>query len=179
LTPSDAIIFLVSGLAAFFDLKLRRIPNWLIVSGLLCGVVLNYFHGDGRWLQSVFGFLVGVAVLVLPFAFGWIGAGDVKFFGVIGALLGISWLPRVFFYSALVAGVIAFGYLAAGLASFSRLKSYWLDIKTAVLSLGNVLPGPGPGRSRGADGSVPWGVAFAAGMIIAYYFDPNGRWSGF
>jgi prepilin peptidase CpaA len=139
---------------------------------------LNYSHGDGRWLQSISGFLVGVAVLVLPFAFGWIGAGDVKFFGVVGALLGISWLPRVFFYSALVAGVIAVGYLTAGLASFARLRSSWLDVKTAVLSLGNVLPEPA--RVRNSDGgSVPWGVAFAAGMIIAYYFDPSGRWSGF
>ena len=118
-------------------------------------------------------------MLVLPFAFGWIGAGDVKFFGVVGSLLGISWLPRVFFYSALVAGVIAVGYLAAGLASFSRLKSYWLDIKTAVLSLGNVLPEPARVRNRDSGSSVPWGVAFAAGMIIAYYFDPSGRWSGF
>jgi prepilin peptidase CpaA len=179
LNPSDAIILLVSGLAAFFDLKLRRIPNWLIASGLICGIVLNYFHGDGRWLQSIYGFLVGVAVLVLPFAFGWIGAGDVKFFGVVGSLLGISWLPRVFFYSALVAGVIAVGYLAVGLASFSRLKSYWLDIKTAVLSLGNVLPEPAYVRTHDSNGSVPWGVAFAAGMIIAYYFDPSGQWSGF
>ena len=179
MTLSDAIIVLVSGLAAFFDLRLRRIPNWLIASGLFCGVVLNYFHGDGRWLQSVSGFLVGVAVLVLPFAFGWIGAGDVKFFGVVGALLGISWLPRVFFYSALVAGVIAVGYLAAGLASFSRLKSYWLEVKAAVLSMGSVLPDPVYARNRGAGGSVPWGVAFAAGTIIAYYFDPSGHWAGF
>lgn len=163
----------------FFDLKLRKIPNWLIASGLLCGVVLNYFHGDGRWLQSVYGFFVGVAVLVVPFAFGWIGAGDVKFFGVVGALLGISWLPRVFFYSALVAGVIAVAYLVTGLSSFSRLKSFWLEIKTAVLSMGSVLPEPVYARHRDPGASVPWGVAFAAGMIIAYYFDPNGQWSGF
>jgi len=169
----------VSGLAAFFDLRVRRIPNWLIASGLFCGVVLNYFLGDGRWLQSVSGFVAGIAVLVLPFALGWIGAGDVKFFGVVGALLGISWLPRVFFYSALVAGVIAVGYLAVGLASFARLKSNWLEVKLAFLSMGNVLPQPVHARNRGGDASVPWGVAFAAGTIIAYYLDPRGKWAGF
>jgi len=26
---------------------------------------------------------------------------------------------------------------------------------------------------------VPWGVAFAAGTIFAYYVDHNGRWAGF
>ena len=149
------------------------------MSGLLCGVTLNAIQGSGQLVNSLLGFVVGIAVLVLPFALGWIGAGDVKFFGVIGALLGVAWLPRVFFYSALVAGVIAVGYLAVGLASFSRLRTFWFDMKTAVLSLGRVLPDPVYVRSQESGGSVPWGVAFAAGTIVAYYFDPSGRLAGF
>ena len=175
----DALILLVSGLSAFFDLKTRRIPNWLIATGLFCGVTLNAIQGASFLLGSMAGFLVGIAVLLLPFALGWIGAGDVKFFGVVGSLLGISWLPRVFFYSALVAGVIAVGYLATGLASFTRFKAFWWDIKNAILSLGQVLPDPVSVRSREGGGSVPWGVAFAAGTIIAYYMDPSGQWAGF
>jgi prepilin peptidase CpaA len=179
LTLSDTVIFFVSGLSAFFDLRIRRIPNWLIISGLFCGIVLNAFQGAGHLMQSIAGFAVGIAVLILPFAFGWMGAGDVKYFGVIGALLGASWLPRVFFYSALVAGLIAFVYLAFGLARFSRFKQSWLDLKLAVLSMGHVLPDPVQKRTREHGDSVPWGVAFAAGTIIAYYVDPNGRWAGF
>jgi prepilin peptidase CpaA len=175
----DTIILLVTALSAFFDFKIRRIPNWLIVSGLICGVLLNSMQGASQLVQSMLGLLVGIAVLVLPFALGWIGAGDVKFFGVIGAILGVGWLPRVFFYSALVAGIIAIGYLAFGLASFSRAKSLWIEIKTAILSLGNVLPDPVYVRNRGSGGSVPWGVAFAGGTIIAYYIDPSGQWAGF
>ncbi|MGH7794606.1 MAG: A24 family peptidase [Candidatus Binatia bacterium] len=176
---SDTIILLVSALSAFFDFRVRRIPNWLIAFGLICGVALNAMQGAGYLVQSMLGLVVGIAVLVLPFALGWIGAGDVKFFGVVGAILGVNWLPRVFFYSALIAGVIAVGYLAFGLASFARIKSFWLDIKTAVLSMGHVLPDPVYVRHREGGGSVPWGVAFAAGTIIAYYIDPNGQWAGF
>ena len=134
-------------------------------------------QGANHLVQSLLGFLIGIMVLVFPFALGWIGAGDVKFFGVVGAILGVSWLPRVFFYSALVAGVIAILYLASGLANFSRMRSFWLDIRTAFLSMGTVLPDPVYVRTRGT--SVPWGVAFAGGTIIAYYFDPNGQWAGF
>jgi prepilin peptidase CpaA len=130
-------------------------------------------------IQSVLGLLVGIAVLLVPFALGWIGAGDVKFFGVIGAILGVSWLPRVFFYSALLAGLIAVGYLALGVASVARLKSLWLDLKATILSMGTVLPSPVYARPGAAGGSVPWGVAFAGGTIIAYYLDPSGRWAGF
>jgi len=179
LTLADNIIFLVSGLSAFFDLKMRRIPNWLIIVGLLCGVFLNAFQGTGHLIQSLTGFAVGIGVLLLPFAFGWIGAGDVKYFGVVGALLGVYWLPRVFFYSALVAGLIAVGYLGVGLARFTRFRQSWLDLKVAVLSMGYVLPDTVQKRTREHGDSVPWGVAFAAGTIIAYYIDPNGQWAGF
>ena len=151
----------------------------MIGLGLTCGVVLNAFQGSHYLVQSLLGFVVGVAALILPFALGWIGAGDVKYFGVVGALLGVSWLPRVFFYSAVIAGLIALGYVAIGLVSFSRFKNFWLDIKAVVLSMGNILPDP-VGVKAGIPGNaVPWGVAFAAGTFIAYYLDPSGRWAGF
>lgn len=130
-------------------------------------------------VQSILGFFVGIAALILPFAMGWIGAGDVKYFGVVGALLGVSWLPRVFFYSALIAGLIAVGYLAVGSTRSSRFREFWLDFKNTVVSLGQVLPDPVHVKTRERGGSVPWGVAFAVGTIIAYFVDPNGRWAGF
>ena len=179
MTISDAVIFCVSGLSAFFDLRIRKIPNWLIVVGLLCGLVLNGLQGASYLLASVMGFFVGIFVLVLPFALGWIGAGDVKYFGVVGALLGISWLPRVFFYSALVAGFIAAAYMVGGLSRSSRFKELWLDLKTMIVSGGQVLPSPVSARTSESDRSVPWGVAFAAGTILAYYFDSTGKWASF
>jgi len=169
----------VSGISAFFDYKVRRIPNWLIVIGLICGVTLNAFQSASLLAHSLVGLVIGVMVLIVPFAFGWIGAGDVKFFGVVGSLLGVSWLPRVFFYSALVAGLIALSYLAAGTVRSTLFRQSWLDLKVAVLSMGQVLPEPVQKRSGQQGGSVPWGVAFAAGTIIAYYLDPTGRWAGF
>ena len=140
--------------------------------------MLNALQGTSHLVQSIAGFAVGIAVLILPFAFGWMGAGDVKYFGVVGALLGASWLPRVFFYSALVAGLIAITYLGFGLVRLSRFKQSWLDIKVAILSMGQVLPKSVQGPRERGD-SVPWGVAFAAGTIIAYYVDPKGQWAGF
>lgn len=179
MTISDVVIFSVSGLAAFFDLWIRKIPNWLSLVGLLCGLVLNGFHGSSYLIASILGFLAGVVVLVFPFALGWVGAGDVKYFGVVGALLGLSWLPRVFFYSAMVAGLIAVAYMVTGLAGSSRFTELWLDLKTMVVSGGQVLPASVSTRTSERDMSVPWGVAFAAGTILAYYFDPTGKWVSF
>ena len=141
--------------------------------------MLNALQGTGHLVQSIAGFGIGIAVLILPFALGWMGAGDVKYFGVVGALLGASWLPRVFFYSALVAGLIAISYVGAGLVRLTRFKQFWLDIKVAIVTMGQVLPEPVQKRTSAHGDSVPWGVAFAAGTIIAYYVDPTGQWAGF
>lgn len=110
--------------------------------GLICGVTLNAFQSASLLAHSLVGLVIGVMVLIVPFAFGWIGAGDVKFFGVVGSLLGVSWLPLVFFYSALVAGLIALSYLAAGTVRSTLFRQSWLDLKVAVLSMGQVFLSP-------------------------------------
>ena len=166
-------------MSAFFDFRIRRIPNWLILLGLVSGLILNAFHGIPQLVQSAMGLVLGILVLLLPFALGWIGAGDVKFFGVVGCLLGITWLPRVFFYSSLAAGTIALTYLVCGRSQFGGVGELWGDLKLLVLSQGRVTPTPINKRTKDSRGSVPWGVAFAAGTIIAYYFDPQGRLAGF
>lgn len=175
----DFTLVFVSCLSAFFDLVARRIPNWLIAIGATTGLAINAFQGGHYFLQSLLGLAVGVAVLVLPFAMGWIGAGDVKFFGVMGAQLGLVLLPRIFLYSAIVAGVIALASLLSGKISSFSFKQIWLDVKIAIISMGRIIPPPVRERVAKRDESVPWGVAFAAGSLIAYYLDPDGKLAGF
>ena len=171
----------MTALSVFFDLTVRRIPNWIIAFGLAGGLLLNASQGFAQFSHSLLGFIGGIAVFIVPFAVGWMGAGDVKYFGVVGALLGVEWLPRVLFYSILTAGVLAVACVAVGRFDFSSrfFKDAWTDFKLAIFSLGRVLPDSiGKRTAKGAD-SVPWGVAIGAGTLVAYYFDPTGRWAGF
>jgi Flp pilus assembly protein protease CpaA len=181
LSPLDFSILLVTVLSVFFDLTVRRIPNWIIAFGLAGGLLLNATEGVVQFSHSLLGLIVGIAIFIVPFALGWMGAGDVKYFGVVGALLGVEWLPRVLFYSILTAGVLAVAYVAVGRFDFSSgfFKNVWTDCKLAFLSFGRLLPDSISKRTaKGAD-SVPWGVAIGAGTLVAYYFDPTGRWAGF
>jgi prepilin peptidase CpaA len=178
-TPLDFSILLVSALSVFFDLTVRRIPNWIILFGLSGGLLLNGFQGFTQFSYSLLGFIGGIAVFIVPFALGWMGAGDVKYFGVVGGLLGIQWLPRVLFYSVLTAGILAVGSIALGRANSGVFRNLLVDCKVVIFSLGRVLPDSISKRTaKGAD-SVPWGVAIGAGTLLAYYLDPTGRWMGF
>jgi prepilin peptidase CpaA len=165
------------GLAALFDIKERRIPNWVILFGLIAGLVLGAFRGGTHFIFNVSGFFAGILALMIPFAFGWMGAGDVKMFAAMGALIGYKPLPRVFFYSCLVAGVIALIAMGLGQARQISFKNFWNDCKFMFLTLGIRLPNNK--RIDSGSYSVPWGVAIGAGTIMAYYVDPSGSWAGF
>jgi prepilin peptidase CpaA len=59
----QVILLLIVCLAAIYDLRYRRIPNWLVLIGLLLGLGVNAFLFEWARLQrSLLG--VGIALLV-------------------------------------------------------------------------------------------------------------------
>lgn len=176
LTLNLSLLTIIS-LAALFDIRERRIPNWIILLGITSGVVLGGLQGGAHLILAVAGFFAGILALMVPFTFGWMGAGDVKFFAAVGALLGYKTLPRVFFYSCIVAGIIALTAMALGQARQSSFKHFLADCKYMLF----LLPAGIPDSTLRESGvySVPWGVAIGAGTIIACYIDPTGKWAGF
>jgi prepilin peptidase CpaA len=162
-----------------FDLVERRIPNWLVLSGLVGSMGFGAWRGSGELLECLLGFGVGIALFFVPFALGWTGAGDLKMFGTVGAILGIRFVPRVFFYTALcglVLGLIAVAFNRGKLNSF---KPLWNDLKIWIISRGAVAPATVGTRAAKGQPAVPYGVAIAIGTLITYYLDPRGEWAGF
>lgn len=92
------------------DLRSRRIPNALTLSGIGTGLVLGGFlDGLGGCLAAAAGALLAVVLLLAPFAMGGIGGGDVKMMAAIGSLIG----PRALLAS-LLAGMLLGGLVAVG-----------------------------------------------------------------
>ena len=182
LTLFDLAIFAVISLAAFFDLEWRRIPNWLILFGLIAGLGLSSLRGMNEVYQSLLGMGVGIGVLFIPFAFRWIGAGDVKLLGVMGAFVGPYMLLRVLWYAALATGVMAIFSVIFRRLSIDFLIRASVDFKQAMM----VLLTFGRSQAQSANAwtarnrqGVPWGVGIGLGTVFAYYLDPTGRWAGF
>jgi len=160
----------------------RRIPNWLILFGLIVALGLSGLRGPSEFYQSLIGIGVGIGVLLIPFAFRWIGAGDVKFLGVMGAFVGPYLLPRVLWYSVLVAGAMAILSLVFRRLSIDFLMRASVDFKRAMLVLLTFGRGQGESANAGSGTNrqgVPWGVGIGLGTVVAHYLDPTGRWAGF
>lgn len=95
-----AVAALVIGAAAC-DCWMKKIPNWLTVSGFFAGIAYNFYTAGWQGLAvSSLGFLTGFGVLFIVFAFSGGGGGDVKLMTAVGAWVG--WLPTVLVYFASV-----------------------------------------------------------------------------
>jgi prepilin peptidase CpaA len=98
--------------AGVYDIRWRRVPNWLTLSGVVLGVALNTFlyETPGLWL-SLKGLGVALLVYFPLYAIRAMGAGDAKLMAAIGALVGPwNWFG-VFMISAVTGGVFAIALL--------------------------------------------------------------------
>ncbi|MDG2524444.1 prepilin peptidase [Stenotrophomonas sp. HITSZ_GD] len=100
---------------AVSDLYARRVSNrWLLTAlALLAALLVAQGADAARWGHAALG-LACAAILLPCYAIGWMGAGDVKFFAVLGALLGgAAPLLPVWIIASLLAGLHAMAVLAA------------------------------------------------------------------
>jgi prepilin peptidase CpaA len=96
------------------DLRTRRIPNSLTLSGLVLGVGLNtLFQRGGGFRLAAAGLGLALLIYVPLYLIRAMGAGDVKFMAAIGALIGPeNWLA-VFLMTAILGGIASLGLVVA------------------------------------------------------------------
>ena len=109
--PRGELIVLTALLliAAVFDIRSRRIPNWLTLSGVIAGILLNWYIGppEAGVLFALAGFGTGFAVYMFLYLIRAMGAGDVKLMAAVGAIVGLQRWFGIFFVTALVGGIAA------------------------------------------------------------------------
>lgn len=159
--------------ALWQDLISRRIPNRLVLLGLLAGLACNTFlpQGAGLFLpdagglgldKALLGLLSGGAMLLPLYLLRAMGAGDVKLMAAVGAFFG----PLQAVGAALLT-FLAGGLLALAAALFSRsLPQVFDNLRLMLLYLAS-------GREAGlkmadapTSGRLPYAVAIALGTVF-------------
>ena len=124
--------------AAIFDIRSRRIPNWLTLSGILLGLGLNALLAYPYPLEGLkysgLGMLFAFAVYFVLYLIHAMGAGDVKLMAAVGAILASpsGWF-RLFIVTALIGGMFAVVLL---LAKGRVRKTFW-NVAYLVNELGH------------------------------------------
>ena len=153
--------------AAVWDVRTRRVPNWLVISGLAFALLTQCLeHGvlAGSWTWLL-GTATGLGLFLGIYLLGGMGAGDVKLMGAIGAFVGPFGALHIAFVSFLAGGVLA---LAMVLLRRDAQRSF-AGVSTLLMSLpfgGKAVPSPETGGKRSGTIQLPYAVAFAAGTLL-------------
>ena len=133
----------VSTIAVYTDTKRGLIPNYLTFPAMMVGIGLNTAVGgwEGLGFASQ-GLALGLGLLLLPFLFGGMGAGDVKLMAAIGAFLGPQLVLQAFIFGALMGGAVALliiirthGWFSVHLALFGGWRRFFAtDSPTSMAS---------------------------------------------
>ena len=109
MSPINLLLVCTCLAGAIWDLRTRRIPNWITVPALIAALVLHSYRG--ALMQSLIGFVVSLCLGIPLFALRGLGAGDVKLTAAVGAIVGWPAFVVVFVLHALLGGAAAIGLL--------------------------------------------------------------------
>jgi prepilin peptidase CpaA len=170
LVPASIVLF-ATLIAAVMDVWKFKVYNALTIPLLLSGLAYHGVVGGTGGLQgSLMGLLFGFGVLIVVYAMGGMGAGDVKLMAAVGAWLGMPLTFYVFALSALASGA----YAAVLILSSGNLRESWIELQVVVfriMAFGQYLGADGRleaelKRSDRHQRLVPFGAMLAVGLLV-------------
>jgi len=155
--------------ASATDLRAQKIPNYLTFPAIVAALC---YHGLTQGLDGLLfglaGLGLGLALMIVPFFLGVMGAGDVKLLAAVGAWLGALGVFTSFLFTSLFGGIYAFIVLL-----FHRdvlkyaLKNLWSTLMVFLATgrfswtkLDTIRPLP----------RLCYGLAIAIGTVVAMFY---------
>jgi prepilin peptidase CpaA len=156
------LITILLTIAVITDVRSRRIPNMLTFPAVIAAIAYHsWLSGFDGLLFSIEGIGVGLAVFIVFYLAGGMGAGDVKLMGAVGGFLGPKGVFIAFLCTALIGGIYAMAMLA-----FHGYKRYGSILKTFVLTR-KIIYIPRSNEEKGF--RLCYGVAIALGTLLSFF----------
>jgi prepilin peptidase CpaA len=159
-------VSLYAVIATCWDVRERRIPNWLSGTALLLALPVAASDSGIGLVAAGSGFVLGGVAFFVPFVLGAMGAGDLKFAAVAGAWLG----PYVGLHALLLGTALGLfvgigsaagaGRLGEAIRGAARLV-YLFASSLSVAAL------PPADREAARVAPIPYAAPLAAGVIGA------------
>jgi prepilin peptidase CpaA len=168
-----ACVVALGGLAAWFDIRERRVPNSVTIPALAAGLAIGALGGWEGLGWALGGAAFGFFFALPFFLVGGLGAGDLKLLTAFGALLGPGRLVTAIVVMGLVGGAMAFVAMVQRRAVVRTFRNLWL----LALTFGRSTYTGWKGEASEAwltldsDGAVtvPYAVAIASGALFAWF----------
>lgn len=163
------LVTVVLIVAAVIDGWALKVPNWItfpfIIAGWIYSTAFYGFEGLG-W--SLVGTVVGLALLLPPYAIGGMGAGDVKLLAGVGAWVYGTHTFYAFCVSAIVGAILAVGMVVARKAWNKHASQFW-QIYNEITTIRDpeILAGIAAKR-KSSMLLLPYGIPICIGTIMYF-----------
>lgn len=150
---------------AAYDIKSRRVPNFLTGPALLFGLALHVSFGGWRDLASAASAaLICGSIFLIFYLAGGMGAGDVKLIVAVGCVAGLPRAGHLLILTALAGGVMAVVLVLAR----GRVKQTLSNVGSLVAHhrAFGLQPHPDLNVSNANNLRLPYAVAIAAGSAL-------------
>lgn len=155
--------------ASVFDVRSRRIPNFLTFPSFFFGLLLHLVLGGWKsMLLALAGGVICGVIFLLFYIAGGMGAGDVKLIMAVGCIAGFSHIAYIMVLTALSGGVMAVGF-----------AWYRGRLQETLMNVGDIAahhrqqgltPHPDLNIANVATLRLPYALAIASGTLLTFYF---------
>ena len=179
-TPTTLLLLALLLVAVTTDLRSRRIPNTLVLTGTMLALASHalVMGHEGvplagpAWWAPLAGLVAGLLVLMPLYLMRAMGAGDVKLMATVGAFVGTPTVLAAALYTLLAGGLLtltvmlAKGVAAHTLANLRFLLTEWMAWALRLRSAPQATPFEfGPLQTTAA--RLPYALAITAGTVAA------------
>lgn len=160
--------------AGITDLRWRRIPNWLTYPAAPVAIVLHgLLAGRHAALMSLAGLALGLGILFPFVLLRFLGGGDWKLVGALGAIFGPQRLIVVLFLTFVINAFMALILMIWR----RRLGQTARNVGTMMLSLMTLrTPSPDLSIDSAESAKVPFGIAAAIAVLL---YTASQQWVAF
>jgi prepilin peptidase CpaA len=162
-----ALALTVGLTAGWIDLRTRRIPNWLTVTGVLIGVAVHTYQSGRIGMAMALQVMVLALVILFPLVLlRAMGAGDWKLMAALGAILGPWMMLFVLVGAIFLSGLMAMALIVRA----KKVKETFNNVFVLVqgfLSFG-LRAHPEISLDNPELLKLPFGVAVAVAIVLCF-----------
>ena len=155
---------------SYYDVRYRRIPNIYVLITLIGGLGANVIIDGWRGaLNSLAGCGFAFCLLFILRCFGAMGAGDVKLFAAIGAVIGIKMVLPTFLVALITGGALA----SVSLFCWGTVFETAQRVSFIFVSMLTNFSVPRFAHPADKKQTIPYGVAITLGSLLSLIFFKN------
>ncbi|MCX7710827.1 MAG: A24 family peptidase [Clostridia bacterium] len=155
-------------LSVWSDTKDFKVRNSITFSAAFVGIITCFIvEGPNGLFQSIQGMMIPLALLFTLYLLRMLGAGDIKLFGAIGAIMGTGFVLNAITCSFLFGGTLSIAIIAMRKNGKQRFIHLYCYLKACFLSM-KLLEYQDFQKER--DGVFRFSYAIAGGTLLAFGF---------